>query len=485
MRKLVALLLTMLMFGALLAMPAAAEDYVKLTWVQGTGADAPVDAAIVGEALNKITREKLGCEVEIIYMTNDQVTRSILAGEIYDMYFTCDWYNDFFTQVYAGVFADITGLIETVTPDLYATMPEIVWELAKVNGKSYSIPVKKDYAPEIFAIFDKELFAKLGMEIPAEMDYLDLEPYLAAQKAEYPDRYPLMLSGASANAASKFNFINRPAGLGFPYSAVETENATKIISLFEDEEYIARVMALRDWYLKGYINPDAATINDIDNKQNFLKFGQGFYGADSIWSSSYQYPVQISKVSGPYLSVLGVCGSMNAFNAALESDPARLELCLKYQELVNTDLEYRDMLRYGIEGLHFNYNADGTVSRTDAGNNYRPWPFAQGSYALSSVEASNFPSVPADPNMWNVVFEGYKKALVAADHGFAFDPTPVEMEVAQLVVIKEKWLRQIETGSVDPAEALPAVIAEMEAAGLRDVIKEAQAQLDAHLASLN
>lgn len=487
MKKLVSLFLVVLMATACLAAPAGAEPaYVKLTWAQGTGADAPNDVAEVNEALNVISREKLGVEVDIRYFTNEQILTSVQSGEVYDMYFTCDWYLDYATQAFNGIFADITDAVKTVTPALYASMPEEVWELSKVNGKNYAIPVKKDYCPEIFFMFDKTFYDEIGMEIPAEMDWLDLEPYLEAHKAAYPDRYPFVRSKAGGGIDGIFNFINRDALIGFPYSAAGTENATKIISVFEDEEMIARFNAMRDWYEKGYINPDAATIEEvgIDSKQNFIKTGQGFYGADAIWSSSYLYPIAISKISGPYLSVSGVRGSMNALSVTLEDNPERFELALKYQELVNTDLQYRDILRYGIEGKHFNYNEDGTVSKTQAGvDNYSPWAFSQGSYALASVEASNFDAVPADPHMWDVVFAGYEHAIVAADQGFSFDPTPVAMEIAQMTVIKDKWYAQITTGSLDPAEALPAVIAEMEAAGLRDIIAEAQAQLDAHLAA--
>ncbi len=488
MKKLVSLLVLVMMVATLFAaVPAHAADYVKLTWVQGCASDAPTDVAEVNEALNVISREKLGVEVDIIYMTGEQVLTSIQAGEVYDMYFTCDWYNDYATQSYAGIFADITEQIKTVTPELYATMPEEVWELAKVGGKLYGIPVKKDYCPEIFVMFDKEFFASIDMEIPAEMDFVDLEPYLAAQKEAFPDEYPLVLMRSPSGIDATFNYINRDCQIGFPYSAAGTEDATKIISMYEDEEMIRRLTALHDWYVKGYINPDAATteVAGIDNKQHFLKFGQGFYGADSIWSSGYQYPIAISKISGPYLSTSGVRGSLNAFSVTLEDNAAKLELALKYQELVNTDKTYRDILRYGVEGKHFNYNEDGTVSKTDDGvNNYSPWAFSQGSYALASVEKSNFDAVPVDVNMWDVVFAGYENALVAADYGFSFDPSDFTMEIAQMTVIREKWFGQIFTGTVDPVESLPAVIAEMEAAGLREVIAAAQEQLDAHLASL-
>ncbi len=487
MKKLVSLLLVLMLTGAFAAIPASAEPYVKLTWVQGCGSTAPTDAARVGEALNEITREKLGCEVDIIYMTGEQVALSIQAGEVYDMYFTCDWYNDYATNSYNGIFADITDLLPVVTPDLYAIMPPEVWEGAEVEGKVYGIPVKKDYCPEIYALFDKDFYDSIDMELPDEMSFLDLEPYLVAYKEAFPDRYPLMYTKApSGSIDGTFNFLNRNALIGFPYSAVGTENATKVISVFEDPEVVAKVTKVHEWYEQGFVAPDSATTSDsgMDYSINFIKFMQGYYGADAGWSASYKYPIHIARLSGPYLSAAGVRGALNAFSATLESDPERLELCLKFQELVNTDKKYRDTLRYGIEGVHFNYNDDGTVTRTDEGKtNYGPWSFSQGAYDISAVVRSDFEAVPTDPDMWNVIFDGYQDAIVAADFGFTFNPSEYEMEIAQLTVIKDKWQALIYTGTVDPAEAIPEVLKEMEAAGLRKVIEGAQAQLDAYLAA--
>ena len=479
MRKTFSWLLALAMMVGLLAVALPAQaDYVKLTWAQGTGADAPNDVAEVNEALNVISREKLGVEVDILYFTGEQIRTSVLAGEVYDMYFTCDWYNDYVTQSFNGIFADITDKVKEWTPDLYATMPEEVWELSKVDGKLFAIPVKKDYCPEIFVIFDRALFAELGMEIPMEMNLLDLTPYLEAYKEVYPDGYPLMLSkGSSVDGI--FNYINRDTLIGFPYSAAGTENATKIISVFEDEEMIVRFNKMREWFEAGYINPDASTTESgsIDNKVNFIKFGQGFYGADTIWSASYQYPVQITKISGPYLSASGVRGSMNALSVTLEDDLERFELALKYQELVNTDLIYRDILRYGVEGKHFVYNDDGTVTKTDDGvNNYAPWPFSQGSYALSRPEYAE--GVYTDPNMWAVIFSSYANAKATKTIGFSFDPINVEAEIGSLQAIKTKYWEGLATGTLNPEDTVATYVAEAEAAGIRRVVEECQRQLD-------
>ena len=67
MKKLVSLMLALAMVLGLMSFTtvAAADDVVKLTWVQGNS-PAPKDNDMVLEELNKITRERLGCEIEII-----------------------------------------------------------------------------------------------------------------------------------------------------------------------------------------------------------------------------------------------------------------------------------------------------------------------------------------------------------------------------------------------------------------------------------
>jgi putative aldouronate transport system substrate-binding protein len=169
---------------------------------------------------------------------------------------------------------------------------------------------------------------------------------------------------------------------------------------------------------------------------------------------------------------------MNAINANSDN----IDLALKYQELVNTDKQYRDILRYGVEGTHFNYTADGLAQRTEKGvNNYNPWAFSQGSYSLSSVEAAE--GVKVDPKMWEVIFKGYEDLVATNTIGFSFDITKVEDKIAACKVVKEKYWTGLVTGSIDPAVELPKMIQELEAAGIRDVQAEAQTQFDAFLAA--
>ncbi len=465
---------------------APAGDPVELTWLMGDPGVVPPDESIVEEALNKISVEKLNVKMKTLYVKDEAIKLALSSGDPWDIAFTCEWFNSFVNQAAAGYFADITDKVQTVTPDLYATMPEVVWEGAKVNGKVYAIPVKKDYAAEMYYRFDKALFVDdLKMTVSDKMGFADIESYLKAAKDAFTKgdsaasqaEYPLMLSkGGFPGIDSHYDMIYRDAMLGIPYSSVGSADETKIVVTLESKDFVDRLNAVRSWYQAGYINKDASTL-ESDAKYSAVKVGQGFYGADAIWTGADGYVQLISKFSGPYLSSSSIRGSMNAINA----NSANIDLALKYQELVNTNQEYRDTLRYGVLGTHWNKTAEGLAQRTKEGSEkYAPWAFSQGSYSLSTVEAAE--GVTVDPQMWTKIFDSYKDAVATKSIGFSFDTTSLQTELAAIKVVKDKYWAGLVTGSLDPAETLPKMIKELEDAGLRTVQQEAQKQFDAFLA---
>ena len=465
----------------------AGEEPVELIWIMGNPGKVPADQAMVEEELNKITLEKLNATVKTLYYDNDKTLLALSSGEDYDIVFTCEWFNNYAVQAANGYFADLTDKLATVTPGLYDTMPAVVWEGAKVDGKIMAIPVKKDYAAEVFWRFDKGLFEDtLGMEIKDTMSFFDAEPFLKAAKdawaagdaAAENAEFPLKLTkGGFGGLDASFDMINRDAALGIPYSAVGTADADKVVITFEHPDLYDRLVALHSWYKAGYINQDAATVEDV-GIYSAVKSGQGFYGADAIWSGGDGYVQKISKFSGPYLSTSSIRGSMNAINAGSKN----IDLALKYQELVNTDQNYRDILRYGVPGVHWDKTPEGLAQKTQQGrDNYGVWAFSQGSYSLSSVEAAE--GVSVDPNMWKVVFDGYKDLKATKSIGFSFDISNVESQIAACKVVKDKYQTALFTGTVDPATEVPKMIKELEAAGIRDIQNECQAQYDAFVAS--
>ncbi len=485
MKKLVALMLSLLMALSLASFASAAEP-VNLIWWMGTDSLGPTDQAIVEAKLNEISAEAIGVTITCTYMTSEQIALAMSSGEYFDICFTTNgWYNDFIMNTYDGMFYNIEGMVQEVTPALWESMPEMLWQgsYMTVNGEKglYAVPVMKDYGIEVFWIIDIDYYVtEKGMEIPANMTFADIEPYLEMYKADHPEDYPIKEARGGITSWSNFlDWINQDAQIALSYGDIGTDKEGTVYLCWEMPEYVERIQTIHSWYEKGYINPDAAVTTSLGRAaRGVIQSGQGFYGADSIWSNARQKASAISRYDGPFLSTYSLQGSLLAISAASK----HVEESLKMLEFANTNREYRNIMRYGIEGVHFNFNEDGTVTKTQEGaNNYAPWAYTQASYSLSAVEASPFPSVPADPNAWQVVWAGYSEAITSGSLGFAFDYTPVQAEVAACIAIRDMYLYELQTGTSDPDVVLPQLISELEAAGIRDVIAEAQRQLDEFL----
>lgn len=479
MNKMLSLLLALCLILSLSLVTAGAEEPARkiIWWVYG---DAPVDTALVVEAANTYSKEKIGVEVELLFKTDEQFNTDMSTDTYFDMTFTSDWCNSFADNAYNERFYDITDLVKTETPALYAAIDEVYWNVAgSINGVIYAVPTLKDMASEQFFRFDKDRYEAIGIEIPEKMAFADLEPMLKAYKDRYDDVYPLMLGKNGLTGMTNSAQWIAGSFLCSPYHLAGTERENKIIPFWEDEVLMERYRLLHKWYTMEYINPDAATIETIGSDiRAGVRSGsawKGYYTGFSAWAG---INVDSASYSGPFLSTATMRGAMNAINAAATEEQA--VACLKYLELLNTDRTFRDILRFGVEGVHFNYvtNDQGirVAERTEQGNNN--WSmdgYVTGSVVNASCTSESYYD-------WNEIFEGYKEAVVSTLGAFSFDRADVEAECAACNAVMAKYTSEILTGTLDIDAMLPTIQKELKAAGIEAVQAEAQRQLDDYLA---
>jgi len=491
MKKLMALVLAVLMALSVASFAAAEGEVVKLRWACGTGATAPIDNAMVVEELNKMSREKIGVEMEYQYFTDEQLSLSIQSGEVYDIYFTCSWYNLTNQRISEGLFADISGEIEKY-PGLYNALSKEVWDLAhSADGGLYAIPNKKDYAIINYITYPTEKAAELGYEFGESISAWDeLTDFLVDWKATIPENeYPVLIGGSGRGMESSFDFIDRTALIGCLFGT------TEVVTVFEDPAVMERYLTLAKWFDLGLINPDAAQITEtaIDTSKVRIDFVQAWPGYD--YSVSNGYPTSMVRYCGPQINVDGIQGSMNALSVTLEEDPVKMDAALKYFELIFTDQLFRDTLRFGVQGYHWNYvteeqNADiagKTVLRTQVGNdNYGPWAFAQPAYFETSFSVSEeqVAGTAAAPvlNQYELYFDLIaKEAATSAMGGFTWDSSEFTQQLAEIAAIKDEYYTTFASGTISIEECYDEFMEKMNAAGLQDMIDDAQAQLDAYL----
>lgn len=483
------LVLFLLTMTPLSAISALAEEPVKIIWKTVCPADAPNDQAKIVEAANKYSAEKIGVIVELQFLNETSLALDMQTGVEWDLSMADPGSNiNFDKYALEGYFADLTDLLPTETPDLYATMEEKYWEATSFDHRIYGVPVKKDMAAEIFFRIDVGYYEDtLGMDVPDEMHFEDIEKYLEAYKTNRPDEYPMPLSRGGLTHYNGFLQQIMGRTLVIPYYAVGTEMETTIIPWYESEEYLNRLRLLHKWYTLGYITPDAATTETLPfTVLSSVRSGQAWTGYKG-WSSAGGLKVELSRYDGPFMSRQTIQGGVHTINAG--SSAEKQLAALKYIELLSTDTYFRDIFAYGIEGEHFEYLENGTVLRTELGKqNYDTtgWMYTTGSYVSASVESNVDEEgnlTLADPELWVKVFEGYGDAIVSATKGFVFNREPVEAEATAVGAVMEKYTYEMNTGTLDIDEKLPQIIEELETAGISVVLEEAQRQLDEYLAS--
>lgn len=487
MKKLLAVILALAM---LLSMGvASADEPVKLTWWLFATGDAPIDWPEVEEKLNEISRAKIGVECEFKYMTGDQINLATQSGEYFDIAFTCSWYNDFATNVANGMFLDMAPLLKEYAQEAVALTPDNIWAGVTRGDAIYAFPHVKDYGKEIFWILDTDFFVdELGLDPTSyeaqHIGFEEMGDYMAKYVELHPGEVPLKISkaGVTSWANCLSDWVSMEYWIGLDWAAKGTDQEFTVKSVLDIPAFIQRIETLHDWYTKGYINADAAVTESMPRSiAGVVQSGQGWFGAETIWANAKQKACFISRYDGPTLDTDGLIGSCTAISS-YSNHPVE---AMKLINLMNSDPEYRTLARYGIEGKHYEVVSEGIVKKTDLGNkNMSLNAYGQGSYALGPVEASAFESVPANPNQWTELVERYSAEAVSSSAlGFMFDIEPVADQCLAMKNVWEQYIYEMQTGTSDPAEVVPQLRAELEAVGLNEVLAEAQAQLDAYLAS--
>ena len=453
------------------------KEPVKLVWVLYSVPSKLADWPEVEEALNAYSAEKIGVTCEFRYLDKDEVGTNLLDAHDYDITYTCNWWNDFSRNVSAGNFRDLTDDLEKY-PVLKDTVLESAWAGTKINDRIYAIPHMKDIGCEVFWILDSNYFLKeKGFEKDLDISFEEIEPYLKAYKEDHPDDYPIKVSssGITSWQTAIVDWLNMDTLIGLEWEAQGTDHEYEVKSALEIPAWKKRLETVQNWYEMGYINPDAPTLEKMPRAESgVVQSGQGWFGAESIWANTIKRPIYISRFDGPYLSTSSI-QAMTAVSSYTEHP----EEAMKLIELMNTDPWYRETARYGIEGKHYIRNYDGTVIRTEEGNeNMSVQAYAQGHIILGALEASQFPEVPTDIHQWEKTMAGYTNATVSVCMGFTPDLSSVGSECEAVQKVISEYSPELYTGKSDPDKIIPEMLRRMEDAGLRKITGEIQRQLD-------
>lgn len=147
-----------------------------------------------------------------------------------------------------------------------------------------------------------------------------------------------------------------------------------------------------------------------------------------------------------------------------------------------TNPDLANIFIYGVEGTHYvmTDSAQGLIDYPEGvdpgslGYSSDPWmwPNELISHKWSSDGAS----------IWDDTITFNENAVQSPAKGFAWDSTPVANEIVACNTVLAKYRDGLDTGELDPEIAIPRMAAELDAAGIQNILDEKQRQLDEWLA---
>lgn len=435
------------------------------------------DIEKVMEEVNKITREKIGVEVEFKAYEFGQWFQqySLFLSGTEDVDILAN-YGGYLNAVSQGAAYDITDLIQTYGQNIIATEGDYL-KSGEVNGVQYAVPIYASYAWTMGIIYRQDIVDELNLnDKVAQVKTLeDWEAILAAVKEAKPDMKPFVTNNGNTAPNFQYGFWD---DLGNNFGVLMNGGETaEVVNLFETEQYAQLCGVFSDWYKKGYTNKDIQSQTDAftiltKNDAAFSTIGQADFNTAFYQSTS------TGKNMGVVLLDTPVARTYNNVTYTIMSNTEHAEAAMKFMDLWFSNEEIGNLISYGIEGVHYELNEKGMGSYLegqDASNN----TYHLGS-ALSNTNRIRWES--ENPDYATKLIESNSTAQKSVAIGFSFDPTNVTNEITQLNNVCSKYQIGLECGALDPETYLPEFIAALKDAGLDTVIAEKQNQLDAFLA---
>lgn len=448
------------------------DEVVTISWyVPG---DKQEGTAKVVEEANKIIEPAIGAKLDLIFVDTGAYTEKmnmmLSSQEVFDLCFT-GFVNPYETTAKKGAYLALDEMLEQ-TPDLKASIPEWLWDAAKVSGEIYAVPNYQVCSGYMTSFVTNELIEECGLDIESVKKPEDLEPLLAKIKEVHPEMYPWRTASGITVWSNDKETITQ--GI---YIDVDDDSLTAKIE-YEAPDALDGIKTIRSWYEKGYIRGDVASAGD-DN----IDYLNGKYG---IFQSTYKPGVEAEikiklkkdvtqiKLGEPYVTKQKCVAAMTAVSRTSKNP----EKALKLIELMNTNKELYNLICYGIEGVHYE-KLDDTYVRLNQEAGYfvnASWKFGNqfNAYLLEGAE----------PDIWEKTIEMNDTAKKSPLLGFTFDSAPVSSEIAQVSAVTSEY-GALTNGSRDYNEFYEEYKSRLKAAGIEKLRDEVQRQLDEYKKTLN
>lgn len=463
------------------------KGYDKVVYAYATFNNIPNSdiLATVEEEINKITREKINVEVELlpiaIFDYSSSVSLTLQGGGQIDLFQSL---GDFNTSVSSDMAYDLTDLIDTYAPEAKEVLGEGFLDACVKEGKLYGIPTYKPYALTPMVIYKQEIADELNIDMSQVKSIFDLTDVLRKVKEAYPDMTPLVpVQTGTSGVNMTIPEVDYLTDDYYSPKGILKGNDMTVVDYYSTSEFADISNLARTWYNEGLILQDAATTTSTATE--LMSAANSF-----CYVASYSYPPEdtaasiSAQVGGIPLGAVQIgeayldTTSINALSWMVSSTSKVPEAALKFLNLTFTDSDVINLLIYGIKDRDYVISEDGYVSYPE-GQDASSVPYTA---QLSCGTLGNFflmhpmEGTSKESLIWEE--EQNQLAKKSPAMGFTFDSSGVKTEYTAVSNVIQQYLPGLLCGSVDPEVMIPEFRNKLSEAGLDTIIEAKQSQLD-------
>jgi putative aldouronate transport system substrate-binding protein len=421
----------------------------------------------ISELVSQKTRKELGFAVNIEqtdYLSyNETLSRKILLGNEPDLF--CCVGTQFLLQCIDEKYVNSLGDNIDDYWGITRYSPNEVWSCVSIDGQIYAVPANNGLNYSIGFLARADIMQALGEDPAAISSWDGLYALLKKVKQYYPEMVPVVSSYGQVHET----FGEDP--LGDDLGVLIHNSGNRVENLYSSGEYLGLCKRMHQWNEEGLIQGNDAVTQDSGEKMMQIYNGFGFFtrlNDKNVLSAIRSSGLDLVPI---YLGEPIANSSSINFVWCISSDSQYKRQAMKFLELMYSDHETADLCIFGEQDTDYKRIDKDTVTGIQPVPEHA-WSAATWAWPNRNVASS-----------WKLTGQSYvtppeKGAKRSPAMGFLFNSEPVQAAVNRCRTVTEKYGRVLTNGYLDPDEALPRFLNELEEAGINDVITEKQKQLD-------
>ena len=446
--------------------------------------DAQADLLLVQEAVSEITLREINATVVLEPVNLSSMANifnlKMAGGEKMDLMMLLPAGRHMPNFAASNLIQPIDQYLADWGPDILEILGESI-TAGQYKGQQWCVPqnnfIRKSAAG--FSLSQRYL-DKYDIKLEDIKSLEDLEEVFAIIAENEPEVIVLAPEAAGQVMTGPLAPDGDNAGKGYLHID-EDENGKLVVSCsVGSDASMAAARKIREWYNNGWISKDVAVTQD--GGKQLISAGKCFattvaqvnvaLGEEGEWPTRYltfdmNKPVVCTSNLQTYM--WGIASSCERPDKAIQF----LNLCFASAELTN-------LLKYGIEGQHYEMLDNGMVELTNQAGYRMSWQLygdCYKQYVRADTALIGRPDITPEEYM-QLRRDFDESCELSPAFGFVFDTSAVQAQVGACDNVVQEFSVSIGCGTVDPETEVPKYLQKLYDAGLQDILDECQRQLD-------